>query len=152
MYAIVSTNPKGIEDVCFAETEHVAKLAFINAILNGIENMSIYDVNPYENINWDKFFADKNIDKKTFFARIHDGHPLSSSDNDDEIILTEKLASYIINNDLINKFAEFINNYDGWTMSNDTFNVCDQDAEENCIEIGFYTATSEKTCTEEDFK
>ncbi len=150
MYAIVSTNPKGIEDVRFAETERIAKLAFINAILNGIENISIYDINPYEDINWDKFFTDKNVNKKTFFAGVHYGHPLSSSD--DEIILTEKLASYIVNNDLISKFAEFINNCDGWTMSNDTFNVCDKDTEENCIEIGFYDATSEKICTEEDFE
>lgn len=139
MWAIISVNGEGTEEVWFAETETVAKLTFINMVifeaLYGIENS---DINPSKNLKLNKFLADNHINKTNI------------TDEDGDII-TEKLASIIVYNNLFDNFVNFVDSHhNGWKMCNDVFKITDNKSN-NYIEVSIWKITPERISNEKDY-
>lgn len=149
MYTIISANSNGVDNVHFAETENAAKMTFIDVILNEIINgLDNNGISPDEPVILGNFFTDNKIHLDDIYDK---DNPYPSNDMKQNIV-TEKLAAYIINNDLIDAFTDFINEFDGWSMSDTVFTVCDEYDNDNYIEVSLWRATEGRIRTEKYFE
>lgn len=149
MYTIISANSNGVDNVHFAETKNAAKMTFIDAILNEIiKGLDNNDIIPGEPVILGCFFTEYKINQDDFYDK---NNPYPSNDMRQNIV-TEKLAAYIVNNDLIDAFTDFINEFDGWSMSDTVFTVSDKYNDANYIEVSLWRATEGRIRTEKYFE